>query len=191
MFRSVVALASFAALSFSLAACSGSPDGSSADETSQDIKSSACAPVETLTCAADHEVTTDGCASPRYVGAPTYGRCVVSSDKAKLVGTFENDPKDADDLLFWSFTFKTDGSYSARGGCRPGGEGAHCFAIIAQNGTWALAKSGPQLGAPLGAEQLVLTPDFGDEARYFYSIDNGTLSLSEVMRGQQSVFTKQ
>jgi hypothetical protein len=106
------------------------------------------------------------------------------------VGSWSNQDGDPDTLLFYAFQFKSDGTYSAMGGCRPGPTGPHCFAIVHGEGTWVTQKSGPQLGAPGGAAQLVLTDQFNQTNTYFYSIDGDQLSLSTIFRGEASVFTK-
>src|SRR5450432_1629637 len=62
-----------------------------------------------------------------------------ASHPAAFVGSWDAE-KDAT-LLFYSYSFKSDGTYSARGGCKPAATGPHCFAITSQSGTWKVQKS--------------------------------------------------
>jgi hypothetical protein len=115
----------------------------------------------------------------------------IKSASTKIVGTWKEDANGAN--LFYSYTFNANGTYDATGGCRQDlalGE-AHCFAITHASGKWAIAKCGPQLGAPGGVPELVLTDSLDQKDTYFYSIDSKTLSLSTVFRGQSSTFQKQ
>jgi hypothetical protein len=129
-------------------------------------------------------------------GAPQNASSSAQADELRggrlpsPAGSWQNQDGDPDSLLFYAFQFSSDGTYNARGGCRPGPTGPHCFAIVAAHGTWSTHKSGPQLGAPGGAAELVLTDQFGQVTTYFYSIDQDTLSLSTVFRGDASIFTK-
>ena len=109
---------------------------------------------------------------------------------ATLAGTYENPTTENNDLPFYSITFGADHTYTATGGCRQDGPGAHCFAISRFTGTWAGHKSGPQLGAPGGAQQIVMTDSFNQKNSYFYSLVSGKLSLTETYRGTASVFEK-
>jgi hypothetical protein len=113
------------------------------------------------------------------------GAAVSSS---KLVGTWVDNGADA--LLYYSFTFHSDHTYAAMGGCNPNA-GLTCFAITESQGTWTLDKSGPELGAPAGADQLVLDDQLGNETAYFYSLSGETLSLSTTLVGSPSNFVKQ
>ena len=175
-------------------ACGGSSSSSNATTGGeQDITGDdggACAPIDTLTCAPGDETTEDGCASPRIAGGPTYGRCVPSAGK-NVIGTWTNAPGDEDDLLFYTITFDADGTYDATGGCRPNPNGPSCFAITHATGTWTVVKSGPQLGAPGGADELELVDSFGQKSDYFFSVEANQLLLSTVYAGKQSVFTQQ
>ncbi len=187
----------FAFSSFACAlavACGGSSssDGSAQPGDEQDIKGGACAPITTLTCAAGYESTTEGCASPRIAGSPPYGRCVSTAGKA-VIGSWANDPKEEDDLLFYAFTFSSDGTYNATGGCRPNPTGPSCFAITKAQGKWSVVKSGPQLGDPAGADELVLVDQFNQKSSYFFTVDGNKLRLSTTfgVGAKQSVFTKQ
>jgi hypothetical protein len=116
---------------------------------------------------------------------------LTASDRQHFVGTFQNPDGQPNELIYWAFTFKGDGTYTATGGCRPGPTGPHCFAIMRDQGRWHLAKSGPQLGAPAGVSQLVLVDQFNQTEKYFYSFQGTKLELSSVFRGQQSIFVKQ
>jgi hypothetical protein len=115
----------------------------------------------------------------------------IKSASTKIVGTWKEDANGAN--LFYSYTFNANGTYDATGGCNPDpapGE-ARCFAITRASGKWTIMKSGPQLGAPGGVPELVLTDTFNQKDTYFYSVDAKTLSLSTVFRGQASTFQKQ
>ncbi|HEY8072775.1 MAG TPA: hypothetical protein VIF62_01665 [Labilithrix sp.] len=186
----------FAFTSFACAlavACGGSSsssdDGSAQPGDEQDVKSGACAPITTLTCEPGYESTTDGCASPRIAGSPPYGRCVSVASKA-VIGTWTSGPKDEDDLLFYSFSFASDGTYEATGGCRPNPSGPSCFAITKASGKYTVTRSGPQLGSPAGADEIVLTDSFKQKTSYFFSVDGKKLELSTVFNGKKSVFEK-
>jgi len=185
------AFTSFAcALAVACGGSSSSDDGSAQPGDEQDIKGGACAPITTLTCAAGYESTTDGCASPRIAGSPPYGRCVSSAGKA-LIATWTSGPKDEDDLLYYSFTFDSDGTFHATGGCKPNPSGPSCFAITSASGTYSVTRSGPQLGSPAGADEIVLTDSFKQKTTYFFGVDGDKLKLSTVFDGKQSVFEKQ
>ena len=108
---------------------------------------------------------------------------------ANLVGAYQS--SGTDELAFYSITLSADHKYIAFGGCKQTGPGPHCFAITEQSGTWSVGKSGPELGAPGGAKQLILDDSFGQKTRYFYSISGKTLSLSTTYEGQVSRFVKQ
>jgi hypothetical protein len=128
-----------------------------------------------------------GCAVQASDNAASSSAAAISSSE-KLVGTWGQ--TGGDNLAFYSFTFKSDHEYTAQGGCRPNPNGPSCFAITGSQGTWKLAKSGPQLGAPAGADEIVLDDQFGQETTYFYSVDDSTLSLSTIWMGDTSTFTK-
>jgi hypothetical protein len=166
----------------------GGSDPASGDE--QDVKSTTCGPALTLTCAPGFEITQVGCAQSHVAGAAPLGRC-VSVDLDKLVGTFTSPAGKEDDLLFFTFAFSSDGTYKATGGCRPNPDGPSCFAITQASGTWTIQKSGPQLGSPAGASEIVLVDSFQQKTTLFYKIDGKNLSLSETFNGKQSEFVKQ
>jgi hypothetical protein len=109
-----------------------------------------------------------------------------ASHPAGFVGTWEAE-KDST-LLFYSYSFKSDGTYTAQGGCKPNPSGPSCFAITRASGTWKTQKSGPQLGDPAGAQELVLKDSFDQVDTYFYTMTNDVLSLSETYRGKVSKF---
>jgi hypothetical protein len=174
-------------------ACAGGHSDPSAGEAGdeQDVKSTSCAPITTLTCQPGFESTTQGCAQSHVAGAVPLGHC-VSVDVKKLVGTFTN-PQDAeDDLSFFAIAFSADGSYDATGGCRgnPSG-GPSCGAIMKQTGTWSIQTSGPQLGAPLGAPELVLVDSFNQKQTLFYTLNGSKLTLKTTLVGNGSLFVKQ
>jgi hypothetical protein len=174
-------------------ACAGGGGGdapSSGDE--QDLKAaSSCAPIVTLTCAQGFESTEQGCAQSHVAGAKPLGRC-VSVDVAKLVGTFSNPESEHDDLAFFTITFGADGSYDAVGGCRAtSSHGAICGAILKQTGTWSIEKSGPELGAPLGAPEIVLVDSFKQKQVLFYTLAGTKLSLKTALVGDASQFVKE
>jgi hypothetical protein len=134
-----------------------------------------------------------GCAvAPASDAASTTGSA-ISSKSDKLVGTWEAEGTNAANVAFYTFTFNSDGSYSAQGGCPQNGPGPHCFAITGSQGTWKAALSGPQLGDPEGAEQIVLNDQFGQETSYFYTVSSTgkTLSLfTQIALAQVSKFDK-
>ena len=180
-------------LSVAAVACAGGSsngaDPASGDE--QDVKSTTCGPALTLTCAPGFQITTVGCAQSHVAGAAPLGRC-VSVDFDKIVGTFTNPTGKEDDLLFFTFQFDADGTYKATGGCRPNPNGGpSCFAITQASGTWSIQKSGPQLGAPGGASEIVLVDSFKQKTTLFYKLDGKKLLLSETFNGKQSEFEKQ
>jgi hypothetical protein len=107
-----------------------------------------------------------------------------ATQRAAFAGTWNVTDTNNLDLLFHSYTFKTDGTYSAIGGCPQSGAGPHCFAITTQTGKWKVTKSGPQLGAPGGVQELVLTDSFNQKDTYFFFMKNDVLSLSTVFHGQ-------
>ena len=90
-----------------------------------------------------------------------------------------------------SITLKADHSFAAQGGCTPtAGAIVTCHAVIEYSGTWKIAKSGPELGAPAGAPQLVLT-DVGDNVHiFFYAMKSDHLSLSTSLIGSGTSFDK-
>jgi hypothetical protein len=112
-------------------------------------------------------------------------------DKDSLVGQYSE--KSGSVTRFWGLTLNDDGTFDANGGCRPPGPtGAQCFALWHEHGTWTLQKSGPQLGAPGGAEQIVLTGDLGgDPDTYFISVGGDSIELSQTFRGKAAVFARQ
>jgi hypothetical protein len=175
-------------------ACAGGSTSSGSDPASgdeQDVKSTTCGPATTLTCAQGFEITTVGCAQSHVAGAAPLGRC-VSVDFDKIVGTFTNPDGKEDDLLFFTFAFASDGTYKATGGCRPNPNGGpSCSAITQASGTWSIQTSGPQLGDPAGAPQLVLVDSFKQKTTLFYKLDGKNLMLSETFNGKQSEFDKQ
>ena len=117
---------------------------------------------------------------------------VVEGDvkASTLAGTYVNPASENDDLAFYALTLNADHTYTAQGGCRQDGPGVHCFAMTSFHGTWTTKKSGPQLGAPGGAQELVLTDSFAQKSSYFYALSGGTLSLSTTYRGAASLFEK-
>jgi hypothetical protein len=172
------------------AACAGKSSEDPAPGDEQDIKGATCGPLLTITCAQGFEPTEDGCAQSHVAGAQPQGRC-VSVDVKKLVGTFTNPPNTPNTLPFFSYTFNADGTYKATGGCRPNPGGPSCFAITGATGTWSIEKSGPQLGAPAGANQLVTVDSFKQRDAFFYKLDGNKLELSTTLVGQMSEFDKQ
>ena len=90
-----------------------------------------------------------------------------------------------------SITLKADHTFAAQGGCTPtAGAIVTCHAIISYSGSWKIARSGPELGAPGGAPQLVLT-DAGDNAHaFFYALKSDHLSLSTSIVGSGTSFDK-
>lgn len=109
---------------------------------------------------------------------------------ASPVGSWTNENGDPDSLVFYTIDLMQDGSFHATGGCRPNPNGPSCFALMYLHGTWSIDRSGPQLGAPGGAPELVLTDDFGQVSSYFYSVRSNKLTLRTTLIGQPSVFTK-
>jgi hypothetical protein len=109
----------------------------------------------------------------------------------KIAGSWLEDKNSPPLGAFWSYTFNADGTYTGRGGCRPDGDGPHCFAISATSGKWTIAKSGPQLGAPGGVPELVLVDSLNQKETFFYTLDGNTLKLSTAFRGQESTFERQ
>ena len=92
---------------------------------------------------------------------------------------------------FASITLAADHTYTALGGCTPApGAIVTCHAIVSYSGTWKVAKSGPQLGAPTGAAQLVLTDAGGTATTFFYSLKSDQLSLSTALVGSGTTFDK-
>jgi hypothetical protein len=102
-----------------------------------------------------------------------------------FVGTWNT--KGTNDTLFNAYTFKSDGTYSAVGGCDQHAA-IHCFAITTQSGHWKVQKSGPQLGAPAGASEVVLTDSFNQKDTYFFTMKNDVLELRTAIIGQASSF---
>jgi hypothetical protein len=95
------------------------------------------------------------------------------SVSAKLNGTFEEVGKDAADLGYYAYTFKSSNhTFKAVGGCRQDGPGVHCFAISEESGTWSVAKTSK-------GEELTLDTD-GHKSTYFLSIGGNTLILSKL-----------
>lgn len=106
-----------------------------------------------------------------------------------LASTFTITGK-TDDTRFNSLTMKADHTFTATGGCRQDTTGPHCFAITSITGKWKTAKSGPQLGSPGGAAQLVFTDSLDQVDTFFYSLTNDQLSLSQTFRGTASHFDR-
>jgi hypothetical protein len=108
------------------------------------------------------------------------------------VGSWDEQVNDAL-VPFYAIDLKKNGTFQWTGGCRPDAT-SHCMAISRATGTWTTKKSGPELGAPGGAPELVLTDEFNQVTTYFYSVSPGRegqeLCLSIVYNGQLSVFTK-
>ena len=107
-----------------------------------------------------------------------------ASHPAGFVGTWNAESKST--LPFYAYTFESNGTYSARGGCKPNPKGPSCFAITSSSGSWKVQKSGPQLGDPAGAEELALKDSFNQTDTYFYTMTNDVLSLSTTYRGKAS-----
>jgi hypothetical protein len=132
-----------------------------------------------------------GCASGGNSSDDTGGAAADLSAAASLSGTYDADG--ANDLAENSLTFNSDHTYVAMGGCPTSGDGPHCFAITRETGKWKTAKSGPQLGAPGGAAQLLLTSDLdGSTKTFFFKLtsDGKDLTLSTVFNGTANHFTK-
>jgi hypothetical protein len=180
------------ALGIAAAACaSGSKaDDSAAPGDEEDVKAASCGPATTLTCKPGFTITTAGCAQSHVAGAAPEGRC-VSVDFDKLVGTYANPQGKEDDLTFFGLTLNADGTFKDNGGCRPNPDGPSCFAITQATGTWSIDTSGPQLGAPQGAAEIILVDSFKQKTTLFYTIDGKTLNLSTTFGGKPSVFEKQ
>jgi hypothetical protein len=108
---------------------------------------------------------------------------------SSIVGSFTDSSPDSS-TPFVSLTLNADGSYSAAHLCGGNGE---CNALLpADTGTWSTRTSGPQLGAPAGAAQLVLesTVSLYGEEDFFYSVDgSGDLLLSSVFNGTAITYT--
>jgi hypothetical protein len=89
-----------------------------------------------------------------------------------------------------TIVLSTNHTFTAEGGCRQDGPGAHCFAITHFSGHWKTLKSGPQLGAPGGADQIQFTDSFGNVNTFFYSLANDQLVLTETFKGKASTFDR-
>jgi hypothetical protein len=128
-----------------------------------------------------------GCAGSSGDNAATDDDALSSAaHPAGFVGSWKIDG--ANQTLFNAYTFKSDGTYSAVGGCNQSGSGPHCFAITTQSGSWKVQQSGPQLGSPAGVTEIVLTDSFHQTDAYLFTMKNDVLSFKTTMHGQVSKF---
>ena len=121
--------------------------------------------------------TATGCGSADHSGSNSGADTEGSSLQQQLVGTWTDAGYGSDGAPFQVITLGNDGTYSWTAPCVSQGA-ANCNSIATSQGTWALGMSGPQLGAPAGAEQLQLTDQFNQETNYFVSYSSGSMTLS-------------
>jgi hypothetical protein len=91
---------------------------------------------------------------------------------------------------FNTIVLASNHTFTAEGGCRQDGPGPHCFAITHFTGHWKTMKSGPQLGAPGGADQIEFTDSLGNVNKYFYALANDQLTLTETYNGKVTTFDR-
>jgi hypothetical protein len=139
-------------------------------------------------------VTLAGCSShDRSAPAPSSGNeqdVSATTLQSQLVGTWNIGGDAPNDAPFSSFTLSADSTFQATRACVSTPGAATCHSITFTKGTWTLQKSGPQLGAPAGAQQIKLTDSFNQDSVFFLSLSGGTLTLSESLIGSKFPYTK-
>jgi hypothetical protein len=88
---------------------------------------------------------------------------------------------DVDIIPFWAMTLAADGTYSLRGGCRPGPTGPHCFAVIAENGSYTLTKSGSKRYL-----RLIRDVDGKLNHKFSYTVSGGDSEHVQLVEGNQT-----
>jgi hypothetical protein len=116
-------------------------------------------------------------------GAPSSSSSAADSVEAahassQLSGSYSSVGKDSLNLPYYSYTFKTDGTYTAAGGCPPL---SGCFAMTAGSGTWNVTKND-------GHYKVELVDQSGDDKTYFETWDGFQLTLSKTADGATSTF---
>lgn len=98
-----------------------------------------------------------------------------------LAGTWTSSESDPDVLLWYTFTFNLDGTYSSIGGCRNGESGGFpCNAIAKAHGTFKVRNG-----------KLVTTDSLKQTSTYAYSISGNVLSMHDESNPTDSIFKKE
>jgi hypothetical protein len=116
------------------------------------------------------------CSSSPDIGS-TSANSTQSNLEQQLVAAWTDPTYTTDGAPFQTITLNQDGSFQWSAPCVSQGV-ATCQSIRTDSGTWTVALSGPQLGAPQGATQLKLVDQFNQETDYFVRSSSGTMTLN-------------
>jgi hypothetical protein len=139
--------------------------------------------------AASIAVMSAACAAPTESNDATNDTASEDLKTASLSGTYTINGK-TDLTPYNSIVLSSNHTFTAEGGCRQDGPGPHCFAITHFSGSWKIVKSGPQLGAPGGVDQIQFTDSFKNVSTFFYSLANDQLVLTETFKGKATTFDR-
>jgi hypothetical protein len=108
----------------------------------------------------------------------------LSADAAKtgLTGTFTQVGTNPLNLLYTSYTFKSDGTFKAVGGC---GEESGCHAITEATGTWTSKSATVD---KTSQKQVTLVDSLGNKDTYIYTLAGNTLTFNKTVDGDTEFF---
>ena len=102
-----------------------------------------------------------------------------SGGPTSLSGTYETDGTNTVKLPYNAYTFKSDGKYTAVGGCPQTGPGATCFAITTGSGTYKISDG-----------EITFDDASDGKSTYFVTAFGNTLTLNATLDGSTAYFNK-
>jgi hypothetical protein len=106
----------------------------------------------------------------------------AESAKSGLTGTFTQVGTNGLNLLYTTYTFKSDGSFSASGGCS---EESGCHAITEANGTWTTKSATIDDSSQ---KEVTLVDTLGNSDTYIYTVSGNTLTFNKTLDGATEFF---
>jgi hypothetical protein len=105
----------------------------------------------------------------------------ADATKSALVGTFTAVGTNPLDLRYTTYTFKSDGTFTAIGGC---GE-SNCHSITEANGTWT-SKSATLEST--SQKEVTLVDSLGNKDTYIYTVSGNTMTFNVTLDGATQFF---
>ena len=126
-----------------------------------------------------------GCSGAAGSSTDTSG-ADLSADAAKsgLSGTFTQMGTNALDLAYSSYTFKSNGTFTATGGCESTGF-ASCHSITAASGTYTTKSATVD---KTSQKEVTLVDSLGNKSTYIYTLAGNTLTFNKTIDGDTEFF---
>jgi hypothetical protein len=130
-------------------------------------------------------VALSGCSGAPGEGASSTAEQHLSESslRSQVVGDWLESGSDPN-APFDSLTLSDDGTYQGAKNCVSNGA-FKCQSITHKSGTWIIDRTGPQLGAPLGALEIVFTDRFGKVEPLLIVLKDDTLALRTSIVGYE------